>query len=229
MTLGEIIKEYRASQGLSQDAIADRSGLSKAYISILERNKNPKTGVAPIPSLKTINAIAIAINSDFDTIFSRLDPDFQVTIGDQLPQTQQTASLPSNIIPFPTMSKVPLVGQIACGTPILAEENITDYVDVPGHIKADYALTCKGDSMVNAGIRDGDIVYIRQQDEVENGQIAAVMVDGDEATLKRFYFDGSQVQLVAENPKIMPRAFSGEEINRVHVIGLAVAYVHVLE
>ena len=69
MTLGDIIKEYRTSHGLSQDAIAERSGLSKAYISILERNRNPKTGEPPVASLKTINSIAVAINSDFDSIF----------------------------------------------------------------------------------------------------------------------------------------------------------------
>ena len=73
MTLGDIIKEYRVSHGLSQDVIAERSGLSKAYISILERNRNPKTGEPPIASPKTINAIAVAIDSDFDAIFSKLD------------------------------------------------------------------------------------------------------------------------------------------------------------
>lgn len=138
-------------------------------------------------------------------------------------------SLPSNITLLPKMKKVPLVGQIACGAPILAEENIEDYVDLPGHIRADYALTCKGDSMINAGIRDGDIVYIRQQETVENGQIAAVMVDREEATLKRFYFDGEVIQLVAENPKIMPMVFAGENANRVRVIGMATAYTHVIE
>lgn len=139
------------------------------------------------------------------------------------------AALPSNLVSLPKMEKVPLIGEIACGTPILAEQNIKDYVDLPGHIRADYALECKGDSMINAGIRNGDIVYIRQQPEVENGEIAAVAVDEDEATLKRFYHDGDVVQLVAENPRIAPKVFTGEDINRVRVIGLAVAYTHVIE
>ena len=86
--------------------------------------------------------------------------------------------------------------------------------------------------MVNAGIRDGDVVYICQQPEVENGQIAAVLVEGDfdaEATLKRFYFDGSIIQLVAENPRIPPMVFTGAELSRVRVLGLAVAYTHIVE
>ena len=85
MTLGEIIKNYRLEHGLSQDDIANRSGLSKSYISILERNRNPKTGEPPIASLKTINAIAKAIDSDFDTIFSKLDSNLKISIGEQLP------------------------------------------------------------------------------------------------------------------------------------------------
>ena len=85
MTLGDIIKEYRTESGLSQDVIADRSGLSKAYISILERNRNPKTGEPPVVSIKTINLIARAIGSDFDTIFSKLDSDLKISISEQLP------------------------------------------------------------------------------------------------------------------------------------------------
>lgn len=137
--------------------------------------------------------------------------------------------LPSNIAPLLQMEKIPLVGQIACGEPILAEQNIEDYVDLPSHIHADFALMCKGDSMIQAGIQEGDVVYIRKQEKVENGQIAAVMVDEDEATLKRFYYDGKMVQLVAENRKYTPKVFIGEDINRVRVIGLAVAYTRVIE
>lgn len=126
------------------------------------------------------------------------------------------------------MRQTPLLGRIACGEPILAEENIEDYVDLPKHINADFALECRGDSMIGAGIQDGDVVYIQQQPEVENGQIAAVLVGDDEATLKRFYYDGTTVQLVAENPKFAPMVFTGEDINKVRVIGRAVAFTHSL-
>ena len=106
-----------------------------------------------------------------------------------------------------------------------------NYIDLPGHIKADYALFRKGDSMINAGINDGDIVYIRTQETVENGQIAAVLVDerNTEATLKRFYFSGNTVMLNAENPAYDPLVYVGEEIANVHVIGLAVAFTHIIK
>lgn len=140
----------------------------------------------------------------------------------------EDVSLPNNISLIHEMKKVPLIGNIACGTPILAEENITDYIDLPGHIRADYALTCRGDSMINAGIRDGDVVYIRKQEAVENGQIAAVLVGDDEATLKRFYLMDGKVTLNAENPAYPPMVYVGEEIRAVHVIGLAIAFTHVI-
>ena len=127
MTLGDIIKEYRTSHGLSQDIIAERSGLSKAYISILERNRNPKTGEPPIATPKTINAIALAINSDFDTIFSKLDSNLKISIGEQLPQASIPRPLPPNITALPTMKEWPVLGATACGKPLhreLLEETV---------------------------------------------------------------------------------------------------------
>lgn len=95
MTLGEIIKAYRTSHGMSQDAIAERSGLSKAYISILERNRNPKTGRPPVVSLKAIGALAAAVNSSFDEVFNQLNADVQVSVADQLPAKTGTVSTPT--------------------------------------------------------------------------------------------------------------------------------------
>ena len=132
--------------------------------------------------------------------------------------------IPANIIPMPEMKKLPLIGAIACGQPILAEEHIEDYVDVPKHIDADFALTCKGDSMINARIFDGDIVYIRQQETVENGEIAAVMVGDGEATLKRFRKFDDHITLEPENPMHRPMAFWNEEMNNVRILGKAVAF-----
>ncbi|MCD8331513.1 MAG: hypothetical protein LUB63_03135 [Oscillospiraceae bacterium] len=144
-------------------------------------------------------------------------------------ETDAPPPRPMNLIPLRPMKQIPLVGQIACGTPILAEQNIIDYVDLPHHISADYALTCKGDSMIGVGVQDGDLVYIRQQEQVENGQIAAVTVDQDEATLKRFYLKKNILSLIAENPQYEPQIFVGEEINRVKIEGLAVAFIHLLK
>lgn len=138
----------------------------------------------------------------------------------------ESIPLPDNVTPIGRFNKVPLLGEIACGEPILAEQNIIDYVDAPGHIRADYALVCHGDSMINAGIRDGDIVYIRQQDMVDNGQIAAVIIDNEEATLKRFHYDGNTVILSPANDTMAPRSFTGEAMNSVRVLGRAVAFLH---
>ena len=139
----------------------------------------------------------------------------------------EDASLPDNLAPFHHMGTVPLIGSIACGKPILAEENVEDYVDLPRHIRADFALTCKGDSMIDAGIQDGDIVYIRQQGQVQPGQIAAVLID-DEATLKRVYVNGSQIILQPANPAYAPMVFTDAEADRIRMIGLAVVFTHAL-
>lgn len=143
-------------------------------------------------------------------------------------EKNEPSSIPPGLELLPPMKKIPLLGDIACGEPILAEQNITDYIEIPGHIHADYALTCHGDSMVGAGIHDGDLVYIRQQPTVENGQIAAVLVDGEEATLKRVYLDRGAITISPANPKYPPKSFSGEAASRVQVIGRAVAYIHII-
>lgn len=135
--------------------------------------------------------------------------------------------LPQNVFQPPSMYKVPRLGQIACGAPILAEEHIESYDDVPGDIKCDFTLLCKGDSMTGAGIEDGDIVYIREQPEVENGEIAAVIVGEDEATLKRFKRAGDIVLLIPENAKYEPMVFSGEEMNRIRIVGKAVGFTRI--
>ena len=129
----------------------------------------------------------------------------------------------SNILPMPEMRKIPLLGTIACGAPVLAEEHIEGQVDIPVNIHADFALTCKGDSMINARIFDGDIVYIRQQDTVENGEIAAVLVE-TEATLKRVRLFDDHISLEPENPMYKPIVFWNEEMNEVRILGKAVAF-----
>lgn len=128
-----------------------------------------------------------------------------------------------NIIPMPKMNKIPLIGTIACGTPITAVENVECEVDIPEHINADFALRCKGDSMIDARINDGDIVYIRQQPIVENGEIAVVLIE-NEATLKRFYREGNTVTLMPCNSKHKPFFYSGEQLNEIRILGKVVGF-----
>ncbi|MCC8075743.1 MAG: LexA family transcriptional regulator [Clostridiales bacterium] len=136
--------------------------------------------------------------------------------------------IPPGFEPLPKMVKVPLVGSIACGEPITAEENLEGYIDAPEDVRCDFALTCKGDSMIDAGITDGDVVYIRSQPEVANGEIAAVRLDG-EATLKRVYLDGDQLTLMPANAKYPPKTYSGVALEGICIEGKAVAFTHWFE
>lgn len=132
------------------------------------------------------------------------------------------------IEPLPEMVEIPLLGTIACGTPLLAVENIDEHIQAPKTFHASFALRCKGDSMVNARIHDGDVVYIRQQPDVENGQIAAVLID-NEATLKRVYKQDGLVTLAPENPQYPPLVYVGEDINNMRILGLAVGFSSAIE
>lgn len=209
METHENIKALREKYGLSQEALAekvgykDRSTIAKIEAGLVDLSQSKIAAFAKALSVTPAYLMGISDNSD--------------------------APLPSNMESLGEMQQIPLIGQIACGTPILAEQNIEDYVDLPRHIRADYALVCKGESMTGAGIYEGDVVYIRKQESVNNGQIAAVLVDEDEATLKRFYYDGTTVTLIAENPTVPPMVFTGEDINRQRVVGLAVAFTHPIE
>lgn len=121
--------------------------------------------------------------------------------------------------------KLPMLGTIACGEPIFTDEDRESYVMVGTEIRADFCLKCQGDSMINARIHDGDIVFIRKQDIVDNGEIAAVIID-DEATLKRFYYykEQNMVILRPENSKYKDIILTGEQLERVKVLGKAVAF-----
>ena len=211
MTLGDIIKQYREEHKLSMDSFAEKSGISKAYISLLEKNKHPKTGKPIAPSIKYIKQVSDAIGMDFNELFNMIDS--EVTLNEKSYKDIKP-SYPSNLIPLTkkSMKKVPLVGNIACGTPTLADENIMDYVDMDNDMHADFALRCKGDSMINARIFDGDIVYI-----IDNVV--------SEATLKRFYKDDEKIRLCAENPMYKDLVFFHEEMNDVHILGKAVAFL----
>ena len=131
--------------------------------------------------------------------------------------------IPKGFSPMPEMVQVPLIGSIACGTPITAEQNVKSYIGVPAAWHADFALECHGDSMAPT-ICDGDVVCIRSQPEVEQGQIAAVRI-GEEATLKHFYFQNGVMTLLADNPTVCPpMVYTGPQLEDVQVEGLAVGF-----
>lgn len=144
-------------------------------------------------------------------------------MGFDVPRTNISFDGITNIIPLPETKVIPLVGQIACGAPILAEQNITEYLAVDKKIPADFALTCKGDSMINARIYDGDVVYIRIQPDVENGEIAAVRI-GEEATLKKVRKFPNKLVLSPCNPIYDDLVYTDSELLDVAIIGKAVAF-----
>lgn len=168
-------------------------------------------GVA-IPRMGKIQALA----DYFGVLKSELvdDPEPQTSIYEKY----------TNILPI-TTKKIPLLGEIACGEPIYAEQDLESYVEVGADIHADFALRAKGDSMTGARINDGDLVFIRKQDIVNDGEIAAVIID-DEATLKRVYFhkDINAVELRAENPTYKSLIYAGPELDQIHILGKAIAF-----
>lgn len=180
MRIGERIHKKRIEAGLTLQEVGNRIGASRQTVSRYE------TGViSDIPSDR-IEALARALSTT---------PAY--LMGWEKEKTSLfSASAPNS---QPGMVRVPRLGQIACGEPILAVEEHQIYDLVPDHIKCDFTLECKGDSMTGARINDGDIVYIRRQPDVDNGEIACVLID-DEVTLKKVYRYPGSVQLVAANP-----------------------------
>ena len=218
MTIGEIIKNYRTANDLSMDNFGKLASLSKAYISILERGSNPRNNKPVIPSIDTLRAIAQAMNMDLNELINLLDDNQKIKLSEN--------EIPEGFSPPPEMVLKPLVGKIACGTPILAEQNIEDYVNVPKDVKCDFLLTCDGDSMIEAGIRSGDVVYLIKQPDIDyNGQIAAVRVDG-EATLKKVFKYQDKVVLQPANANYEPLVYIKEELNDLVIEGIATGFTH---
>ncbi len=211
-TFPERLKFLRSEKGWSQQRLADELNLSKSSVNMYERGERE-------PGFETMEAIADTFNVDMDYLYGRTD----VKIAE--PIQFNAGTVPPGFEPLPRMVKKPLIGDIACGEPITAEQNIADYVDVPESVHCDFCLRCHGDSMVDAGIRDNDVVYIRCQPEVEDGEIAAVRIGG-EATLKRVYYDGQSLTLMPANSSYRPKTYSGPELENIRIEGKAVGFTH---
>lgn len=123
----------------------------------------------------------------------------------------------------PDVKRIPIIGTIAAGGPILAHENIEGYEVVPENASVDFCLRVKGDSMIGARILDGDLVYIRKQPTVDNGEIAAVIID-DEATLKRFYKFNGSVLLRSENPNYPEQRYTKKDMKQILILGKAIFF-----
>ena len=209
-TFAERLKSLRREKGWSQQRLADELDLSKSSVNMYERGERE-------PGFETMEAIADLFNVDMNYLYGRTD----IKIADPIVLAPKKPTILPGFEPMPKMKKIPLIGSIACGEPITAEQNIEKMVDVPENIRCDFSLTCHGDSM-SPTICDGDIVCIRCQPEVEQGEIAAVRIGG-EATLKHFHRQGDAVMLLADNAAVCPpMIFTGPQLEELHIEGRAV-------
>lgn len=192
MDFAKRLKELRVSRGLTQDDLARELKLVKSSISMYENGKRK-------PSFEVLEAIADYFNVNMDTLYS------------------------SAPVFVPSLKRVPMLGYAAAGQPL---ENLdgqdTYYVETDSRYAVDFCITVRGDSMINAGINDGDIVFVKAQPEVPNGKIACVEIDNERVCIKRFYKTDTGVMLVSENPKYAPLQFSESNCSDFKVLGLAV-------
>lgn len=208
MQIKELLQTRRTELGLTLADVAEACGVSESTVSRWESGNIGDMKRSRIAALSKILKIPPS-----------------VIVGSEEDVQQLYRKLPDNIIPLPATRKIPLIGEVACGDPIYRPGEFGDLADVPEGINADFALTAKGDSMIGARIHDGDLVFCKKTDIVENGRIAAVVID-DEATLKRFYLyqEKSLLILKPENPSFADQIYTGEELNNVRVLGQAVAF-----
>lgn len=219
--IGLRIKQIREEKGMTQEELANALGLNKSTIQRYETAKIEKI------KLPVIEAIAqkLNVNPEWLSDKTELRTDYSV----EKSSIHKLIEKYDNIKPV-KLKRFPMLGEIACGEPIFADEDKEHFVMADMEIHADFCLTAKGDSMINARIHNGDIVFIREMPMVENGDIAAVIID-DEATLKRVYYypDDGMLQLIAENPVFKPLVYQGEELNHIRILGKAVYFMSALK
>lgn len=206
--LGDKIREERKRMGLTQTELAaklrQRYGIKADRVTVSKWETGFQT-----PTIHAIKYLAEIFNVSIDYLNGVKAKPKSIFDYD-------------NIMPIET-HRIPLLGTVACGEPIFAEQDLESYIEVGANIKADFALRCKGDSMINARIWDGDVVFIRSQPMVNNGEIAAVIID-DDATLKRVYINNGALTLVAENPTYNPIIVNRNDCKNVKILGKAVSF-----
>ena len=201
MTMGERIKQLRLAAGLSQEELGAKVGVQKAAIHKYEN------GLVVNLKRAMIDKLAKALYTT---------PTYLLGL--------EESTLPTPAQPYHPTHSIPILGRISAGLPIYAEQNIEGYTYTDLNGGSEYfALRVSGDSMNALGINDGYLIIVRRQDEVENGEVAVVMVGQDDATVKRFYASGSAVTLVPQstNPEHQPQFYDTAK-TPVKVIGKVV-------
>lgn len=202
----ENVKNLRVGMGFNQARLASELHVSQQTVGSWESGKR-------MPSPDVLLKIAAYFNVTTDFL-----------LGHEIDPSEEPPIDFDNIFPI-TRKRYPLLGDIACGEPIFTEEDRESYIESGTDVQADFCLRAKGDSMTGARILDGDIVFIRKMPMVENGSIAAVIID-DEATLKRVYYYPKEKKMVlnAENSKYPPFVYVGEELDHIRILGKAIAF-----
>lgn len=211
MTLGDIIKNYRTKHQLSMDAFAEKSGISKAYISLLDKNKHPKTRKPIAPSIQFIRQAADAMSMDFNILFAQLEGEVSLDTSSVIQKKGVTINV---------------LGRVAAGIPIEAVEDIIDTEEITEELARTgsfFGLQIHGDSM-EPKFSEGDVVIVRQQNDAESGDIVIATVNGDNATCKRLKKYETGIALLSTNPDYDPMIFNNEEIESkpVKIIGKVV-------
>ena len=205
MRTGERIKQRRIELGYTVDQLAKLLNKNRATIYRYENGD-----IENLPT-SILTPLAKALNTT---------PADLVGWSDDSSQISKTQPIPNEAF-IPNYKKVPLLGKTAAGEPIYSEEHFEEYIDVHEKYNIDYCLRVQGDSMIGANIFDGDIVFVRKQSIVENGEIAVVRVN-DTVTLKRFYKTDTGVMLQSENPKYAPLLFNSNNTDSFIILGKAV-------
>lgn len=201
MNIGQRLKQLRDAKDFTQEDVGKMIGVTKATINRYE------TGEIDIK-----RTVAIKLAEVFN-----VSPAYIMGWEDN----QNIYSF-DNIRPI-KKKKFPILGEIACGKPIYCNEAYETYIEAAEDIQADFCLIAKGDSMINARIFDGDIIFIKEQPIVQNGEIAAVVIE-DEATLKKIYIKTDKIILRPENPVYDDIIYEKEDMNMVKILGKAVAF-----
>ncbi|MGM9636953.1 MAG: LexA family protein [Eubacteriales bacterium] len=221
-TTADRLMTLMESRGLKQ---CDIVALCKPYcdkygVTISKNNISQYINGKTSPNSGKLSILGMALNVSEAWLMG-----YDVPMERNSSSANENIPLPSNIRPI-VKKRFPMLGEIACGKPIYAAEDHESYIDASSGIDADFCLTAKGDSMIGARIHDGDVVFIKRMPIVENGQIAAVIID-DEATLKRWYYypDKQKLMLIAENSAYEPLVYMNEELNGITCLGKAVCFM----
>ncbi len=216
-TFAKRLSEAMKIRELTQTDLHERTGINKSSISTYLRG-DYKAKQDKVDLLSSALNVSPAWLMGFDV---PMNPNAKLEEGDA------DISSIKNIVPI-EKRLIPIIGTIAAGRPITADEHIEAYLPCDVDVHADFGLVIHGDSMIGSGFYDGDVVFIRRQPDVDDGQIAAVRID-DDATLKHVYKIPGGCTLTSDNPKYPPMTFTEENCDCIEIIGLAVAKYAVIK